>query len=191
MWLGFSGFCYLLHLNFTGGVSLSSSAWWFGDDWGCLSPWSILPMVSASVWLVDWLLRLCLTDSWPFDSGLSSSSSHMLLHFEVRLVDLWSLVLYLMLRCNVVRTPYCHHPLSRIRRIAVPPPTINVGTRVLYINHSGNVYWNGIFILKLISITYLNDLYDPSHLPHFCNWKDWGFWRGEGVWWMRRWLGDH
>ena len=162
-----------------------------GDEWGCLSP-PIHPSNGVCVCLVvDWLLRLCLTDSWPFDSGLSSSCSHMLLCFELRLVDLWSLVLYLMLQCNVVRTTYCHHPPSRVRCIAVPPPMVDVGTRVLYINHSGNVYWNGIFILKLISIysTYLNDLYDPSRPPHFFNWEDWGFWRGEGVWWMRRWLG--
>ena len=42
--------------------------------------------------------------------------------------------------------------MSLWRHIAVPPPLSNVGTCVLYINHSGNVYWNEIFILKLISI---------------------------------------
>ena len=92
---------------------------------------SILPTVSECAYLVDWLLRPCLTDSWPFDSGLSSCS-HMLLRFELRLVDLWSLVLYPMLRSNLVRTPYCHHPPGWIRRIAVPPPTVDVGTCVLY-----------------------------------------------------------
>ena len=53
-------------------------------------------------------------------------------------------------------------------------------TFMCYVNHSGNVYWNGIFILKLISI-YLTEwfIYSRPSSPHlqlkrlmrYCWWK--------------------